>query len=130
MNERNSKAADDAFEQKAKRQFDDSVARLDGRTQSQLNQARHAALAELNSARPAWVQWLPATGVAAAALIALLVWSGKPQIDELTAPEVVSDMEILLTEDSLEMLEDLEFYSWIDLDEQSDELPEPANNVG
>jgi hypothetical protein len=39
-------------------------------------------------------------------------------------------MEILLTEDSLEMLEDLEFYSWIDLDGDSTEAEEPTNNVG
>jgi len=41
---------------------------------------------------------------------------------------VASDMEILLTEDSLEMLEDLEFYSWIDLDEELS--TEPENHVG
>jgi len=29
-------------------------------------------------------------------------------------------MEILLGEDSIEMLEDLEFYSWIDMADESD----------
>ena len=42
----------------------------------------------------------------------------------------VTDMEILLTEDSLEMLEDLEFYSWMDLDEEAGDLQGSGNNVG
>ena len=130
MNKRNDVAADDAFAEKAKARFDESVQRLDGQTQSKLNQARHAALAELGNTRPAWVQWAPATGVAAAAVVALLIWTGNPQMEDLTAPAVASDMEILLTEDSLEMLEDLEFYSWIDLDEETDAIPEAENNVG
>jgi hypothetical protein len=43
---------------------------------------------------------------------------------------MATDIEILLTEDSLEMLEDLEFYSWIELSDETDEGMEPANNVG
>lgn len=130
MKKRKDVTADDEFARKAKARFDESVQRLDGQTQSRLNQARHVALAELGSGRPAWVQWAPATGVAAAAVVALVMWTGNPQTDELTAPAVASDMEILLTEDSLEMLEDLEFYSWIELDEDTDAIPEAGNNVG
>jgi hypothetical protein len=32
----------------------------------------------------------------------------------------ITDMEILLGEDSIEMLEDLEFYSWIDMADEDD----------
>ncbi len=130
MNERTDVTAEDAFAEKAKQRFDESVARLDGETQSRLNRSRHAALAELERARPAWIQWLPATGVAAAAVLAVVMWTGTPGTDDLADPAVASDMEILLTEDSLEMLEDLEFYSWIDLDEELEELPQPENHVG
>ncbi len=76
------------------------------------------------------MQWAPAGGVAVAAVAALVVWTGSPQIDLLHTPEVASDMEILLTEDSFEMLEDLEFYSWIELDGETIEANEPTNNVG
>jgi hypothetical protein len=31
-------------------------------------------------------------------------------------------MEILLGEDSIEMLEDLEFYSWIDMADEGDDV--------
>ena len=130
MNERNDVAAEKAFTEKAKRLFDESVEGLDGEARSRLNRSRHAALAGLQAGRPVWTRWAPAAGVAAAAVAALLLWTGSPQVDDIAAPAVVSDMEILLTEDSLEMLEDLEFYSWIDLDGETDEVQEPANNVG
>ena len=50
--------------------------------------------------------------------------------EETVVPAVATDMEILLTEDSLEMLEDLEFYSWIDFEEDTASSGEPQNNVG
>jgi hypothetical protein len=37
-------------------------------------------------------------------------------------PAEVTDMEILLGEDSIEMLEDLEFYAWIDMLEQENDV--------
>lgn len=127
MNERPD-GNEDAFAENAKSRFDESVARIDGATQSKLNQARHRALAELAAPRPAWVRWVPAAGVAATAVVAVVIWSGGTGVDDLAAPDAAADMEILLTEDSLEMLEDLEFYSWIDLDEE--QSPEPENHVG
>lgn len=130
MNERNDVTAEDEFAEKAKQLFDESVDGLDGETLSRLNRSRHAALAELDKGRAAWIRWAPATGVAAAAVMAVIVWTGIPGVDDLSAPAVVTDMEILLTEDSLEMLEDLEFYSWIEFSEDTDEALEPANNVG
>ena len=130
MNEPNHTSADDAFAGKAKRLFDESVESLDGETRSRLNRGRQAALAEIRSGNRRWVQWAPAGGVAVAAVAALVVWTGSSQIDVLDTPEVASDMEILLTEDSLEMLEDLEFYSWIEFDGETIESSEPTNNVG
>ena len=44
-----------------------------------------------------------------------------PGIDE-TVPASVTDMEILLGEENIEMLEDLEFYSWIDMLEQDNDV--------
>ena len=130
MSERNDLTAEDTFADKAKRRFDESVEGLDGETRSRLNRSRHAALAELERGRPARVRWLPAAGVAAAAVAALFLWTGSPQVEDLASPAITSDIEILLTEDSLEMLEDLEFYSWIELDDDTDEALEPENNVG
>ena len=130
MNERKDMVADKAFAEKAKQLFDESVEGLDGQTRSRLNRGRQAALEELETGRPAWVQWAPAAGVAAAAVVAVVLWSGNLPVDQLTPDASAADFEILLTEDSFEMLEDLEFYSWIDLDEDADESLQPEENVG
>ena len=130
MNERHDMGAEEAFAARAKQLFDESVAGLDAETRSRLNRARQAALGELRSDRPAWVQWAPAAGVATAAVVAVVLWTGMPSVDELAAEASAADFEILLTEDSFEMLEDLEFYSWIDLNEEADATLQPEDKVG
>ena len=114
------------FAKRSKALFDDSVEQLDAATLSKLNQGRQAALEELADTSPAkqWLRWAPATGIAAAAVVAVLVLRG-PVVDEPASGEIVSDLEILLDEDSLEMFEELEFYSWIDVAVQDE-----PDNVG
>ena len=125
MNERNEKTAnieDDGLAAKAKELFDQSVQGLDAETQSRLNRGRHEALAQLQPgvSHGQWLRWAPVTGVTAAAIVAVVVLTGRPPTDELTPPGTASDFEILLIEDSFEMLEELEFYSWIDLEGELD----------
>ncbi|MDH3428520.1 MAG: hypothetical protein OEM60_00340 [Gammaproteobacteria bacterium] len=100
----------------AKELFDDSVETLDAATLSRLNRGRHKALAELQ--KPAgiikWGGWLPATGVAAAVLVTVLVVRGTADLDLMEETVTASDFEMLLEEDSLEMFEDLEFYALLD----------------
>ena len=121
MNERKEKTADiddQAFVTKAKELFDQSVQSLDGETQSRLNRARNEALAHTGRgiSHTQWLRWAPATGVAAAAVVAVVVLTGRPPVDDLTPPATAGDFELLLEEESFEMLEELEFYSWIDLE--------------
>ena len=121
MNERTEKTAeidDQAFVTKAKDVFDQSVQALDAATRSRLNRGRHEALAHSGSrtSHGQWLRWAPATGVAAAAVVAVVVLTGRPPVDELTPMASASDFEILLDEESFEMLEELEFYSWLDLE--------------
>lgn len=130
MSERNKIAVDDKLVGNAKRLFDASVDGLDGETRSRLNRGRQAALAEVKSGSRRWTQWAPAGGLTAAAVVALIVWTGNPQIERLPEYAEVTDMEILLTEESLEMIEDLEFYSWIDFDAETLDGEGPTNNVG
>ncbi|MDH3613517.1 MAG: hypothetical protein OEU90_00565 [Gammaproteobacteria bacterium] len=98
----------------AKELFDDSVEQLDAATLSRLNRGRHQALAELQGSADTvkWGRWVPAAGVAAAAVVTVVVMRG-PQVDELE-PVTASDFEMLLEEDSFEMFEDLEFYVLLD----------------
>ena len=95
----------------AKQAFDESVDSLDAATLSRLNRGRQAALAELQKPNRGWQQWMPATGLAAAVLLAVFTFRGPAEVDVISAP--ASDLEILLSEESIEMLEDLEFYSWV-----------------
>jgi hypothetical protein len=104
------------LEVEAKALFDASVERLDGATLSRLNQSRHRALEELQ--RPAairWGRWAPAVGVAAAAAVAVIVMNGQPVVGVGDDPVTASDFEMLLETDSLEMLEDLEFFTLLDM---------------
>ncbi len=107
---------DEQFVGQAKKFFDISVERLDAATLSRLNKARHQALAELQQTKLVgqWARWMPATGVAAAVLVTVIILQG-PGVEGPEPPAATAtDFEILLGEDSLEMLEELEFYSWID----------------
>lgn len=106
---------DQELAKQAKAMFDESVDSLDAATLSRLNQGRQKALAELDRTRSygQWSRWVPATGVAAAAIVAVVVWQGNPADNPAPAPNAMTDFEIMLSEDSLEMIEDLEFYSWM-----------------
>ncbi len=104
------------IENQAKELFDGSVERLDAATLSRLNQGRHRALAELQRS-PGMAQWrrlAPVMGVAAAALVAVLLVRGPATVDVVEEAITASDFEMLLQEDSIEMFEDLEFYSLLD----------------
>jgi hypothetical protein len=107
------------LEQSAKALFDDSVEQLDAATLSKLNQGRQAALAEAASGTSRqWLRWVPATGMATAALVAVIVLRGPAVLDvPLASDPTPTDFEILMGEDALEMIEELEFYSWIDVAE-------------
>lgn len=123
---------DEGLKQRSKQLFDSSVESLDAATLSRLNRARQAALAE---ARPrsgfsTLTPWVPAAGVAAAAVLAVVLWSDRPIDEPLIEQATASDFEILLDDDNLEMLGDLEFYSWIDLEAETEDAAEEGSNVG
>ena len=118
------------LEQHTKRLFDDSVTALDGATRSRLTQARFRALEELAPVRARSARWLlvPAGALAAGAAVVWLTVGPGPSANnsELTAA-TLSDLEILLSEEDLEMLdEELEFYGWL---EEQPEF-EPDDSVG
>ncbi len=100
----------------AKELFDDSVEGLDAATLSRLNRGRQAALAELQRKRPLanWSRWVPATGLAAAAVVAVMVMRGPVLESPGESAVTASDFEMLLEENDLEMFEDLEFFSLLD----------------
>jgi len=117
---------DRAFEERTKLLFDESVAGLDAATRSKLTRARHRALEELEASAPVgWrPQWIPAGVVAAVLVGVLLLWQGQPAVSpdgQAFDVAALSDLEILLGEEDLDMIQELEFYAW--LDEQADTAP-------
>lgn len=104
----------DAFAQKAKDLFDDSVEKLDGASLSRLNRGRHVALEELGARplRARWSTWVPVGGIAAAAVVSVMVMQTP---ETVIAPQTaVTDFELLLDGEEFELIENLEFYNWLD----------------
>ena len=109
------------FERNAGRVLAESVQRIDARTRSRLNQARHAALEGAAAPRRGW--WhsftlMPAAGAAAAALlVAVTLWhrepAGEPPV--LAAQSAsLEDMDLLTDSEGLDLMEggDGSFYEW------------------
>jgi len=123
--DKSSSSSDDPFAKKAKAVFDQSVDSLDGQTQSSLNRSRQKALAEVDSRNISpglWTRWVPAAGAATVAVVALSFWIREPQLD---AP--ASDFELIMAEESFDMLQDLDFYLWLDIETQTE--PDPDANI-
>lgn len=112
---------DGRLAERARTLFDKSVDDLDAATVSQLNRNRHDALARARRRRMVfgWPALLPASAVAAAAVVAVLISTGDGNGLQPVQSEAATDLELLLENEELEMLEDLEFYSWIDFEEES-----------
>lgn len=102
------------FERRAKALFDRSVDRLDASTRAKLARARANALNEVQpeSSGRRWFVWAPVAGVAAVAVasVAVLVET-RTQREPATPP--LEDLDLLAHED-LDMMQDLEFYAWLE----------------
>ncbi|MFQ5644573.1 MAG: hypothetical protein ACE5FQ_12885 [Thiogranum sp.] len=102
------------FTGKVRRVLDSHADALDERTVARLQAMRRAALAR--PVRPG-IGWLPATGmaVAAAALVAVLVWNQMPG----GSNGLPGDEELLSQMENLELLEELDFYAWLEATQSS-----------
>jgi hypothetical protein len=131
MKDRDKTERDDGeLARRARQLFDQSVQELDAETLSRLNRSRQRALAEVKDggAHAAWLRWTPVAAAAAAAVAVVIVWNPGDGVDEVPRT-AASDLELLLAEDELEMLEDLDFYRWMALDETAEE-PGQDDHVG
>jgi hypothetical protein len=112
----------------AKAVLDQSADGLDAATLSRLNRARQAALVQRAPPR----RWRLPAGLATASVLVLaaLIWQGylpsvAPGAQEfpLTAKTAASsDIDLVSSDDSLEFYQDLEFYAWLDAQEQEQDL--------
>lgn len=116
-----------------------SAQQLDGATLSRLNQARQAALAQLAPRRESLLlRWLGLGAVTAG--LALVLWRGLLPISDPATPLLAPlagetppalvvpselpvaapDFELLADPESYALLEDLEFYAWLQAEEGKD----------
>lgn len=128
-------AGDEQFARAAGELLRRSADDIDAATASRLNRARQAALEAVPRGR--WgASWLvPALSTAAVGALAVGLWltaGTDPAVPASPVPAVESavDMDLLLAADSLEMLEDLEFYAWLDADRSDSDLRAELESAG
>jgi hypothetical protein len=123
---------EDGFVERAGKALQAEAEALDVATRSRLNRARQSALAELDknsrSSGGRW-NWMPAGGMALVSVLVAIVWLGGNQPVEPTtsaglngralpnsavyiAP-AAGELEVLMVDEDFEMLQDLEFYNWL-----------------
>jgi hypothetical protein len=109
------------FERNARAVLEASIARIDARTRSRLNQARQAALETVGRGnRPWWRSFalMPAGAVAAALLLTVMLWHRAPAVREAPLLEghvsAVEDVDLLADAEGLDLIEgwDGPFYEW------------------
>ncbi|HTP67017.1 MAG TPA: DUF3619 family protein [Geobacteraceae bacterium] len=108
--------------EKVRKALDRSVADLDGRTVEGLRRARMAAVAAAETEKPPWFavhRWLTAGGVAAFAVlvVAVSLWFVVPGRNQTVAQ--VEDMDILASNEHMEIYEDMDFYQWLAADQNT-----------
>ena len=110
---------------------------IDAATLSRLNRARHSALDELQSCSLRHrVAWFPA-GVAAAFILvvagtAFNVLRLDPAVQSVRIEPVsrkpdVPNLDLIFADEGLDMLEDLDFYLWVEAEEISRDLSVDSN---
>lgn len=109
--------------------LDESAQSLDAATLSRLNRARQAALVQrAPGRRAAWMLMPAGLAGACALLLAVGVWHGRrPQSGQVpTQPPAVAagnalnstDLDMIASGDDMEMMQDLDFYAWLDTQDQ------------
>jgi len=110
------------LEHRAQAAFQRELRRLEPRARDGLAAARREALAAAGPG-PSWLPgrspiWMPvgAAALAATALAVVLIQrsDGTDYAELATAAPSVEDMEILLGEEDFELLDNLDFYLWLD----------------
>ena len=101
--------------------LDASTQSLDAATLSRLNRVRQAALAQRRRKSRTW--WLPAASLAASCALVLAVAAWYPHQRGGVAPATraaATDAEVAAADDGIEFYQDLEFYAWLDAQQDGD----------
>jgi hypothetical protein len=107
----NEKQQNDKLIENIHAQLQNSVNNIDAATQSKITQARHRALDQYSSKQPLHL-WLSATAVATSC-VAILIFLLYPA-QQNSEPALLDEFELISNIDDMEVLEELEFYQWLD----------------
>jgi hypothetical protein len=109
----------DTFLEKARQSLDHSIEELEPATVDKLNRIRQDAIREpVTKARRLPLAWWGPAGSVVTALVVAAVWLSGPE----PAPSfAMNDMELLTSEEDLEMMQDIEFVAWLMEQEDADE---------
>lgn len=112
---------DKIFLENVKTVLDQDTADLDAATLSRLRQIRYAAMEESETSQSNW--WrrfrLPAVALVTASLIATFTFVQMRTPEELSATNTFEDMEIIASNDQLDLYEDFDFYAWLAEEQQN-----------
>lgn len=112
-------ASERALADEARKLYDRSVSELDPLLAQKLAVARRAAVAAAGPTRANRWGWVSAAATAglAAVIIAVAPWrsatDGFEQLEKISAELSSEEAELVLAEESLEMIEELEFFEWL-----------------
>ena len=111
---------DPATVRRVRAQLDQGAQRLNVYTAQKLAQARTAAVNGERVPRTARSWWLPALGAGvAAALVVVVTLQVVRAPDTVVADAAAFDLELLTSHDDLELYQELEFYAWLDDENES-----------
>lgn len=106
--------------QQVREVLDEGAQSIAGSSASRLNQARQRALdLGLQRRRPRWLWPSFALATAAALMLVLSLTLRAPELLPAAAPAVAADelsqdLDLLAGNEDLEMIENLEFYAWLE----------------
>ncbi|MGH8396886.1 MAG: hypothetical protein ACRETA_01390 [Gammaproteobacteria bacterium] len=124
---------ENAFIRRARERFVDSVANLDARSMARLREARIRVVAEAGRRRLGWYArpWALPAGAASILIVAVAVgvlwWNVNPQPTVPLTANNSEDMAIMMSNDNLDMYADMDFYSWLQAQQQNSD---PNNSAG
>jgi len=113
-------ANEEHFVAAMKAALDHRLESLDGETTECLKQVRRQVLERGAAQRPRWVQAAGLAAVAASALLVVSLWFvGEGGRDAPELLPLMEDLELLSTREDIEFFEDLDFYLWLDHEQQT-----------
>ena len=111
---------DDEIALRARAALDRSADEVDAATETRLRAARRAALDALDAPPSVWSRraLLSASAAGAAGLLFGVSWWLRTPAIPVALDDDLDDVEILAGADDLELYDDLEFYRWLDDDDE------------